>query len=214
MKRFRLILLLVLLAAAPLLPGRVLAQADEIQQLLLNVEKLNQLRSILSDMKKGYQVLHTGYNTVKSISEGSFQLHEAFLDGLLAVHPSLPQYHRVAAILQGQQRLVQEYNSAFARFRRQGHFSPEELAYLATVYARLLEQSAWHLEELALVLTAGTLRMQDDERLAAIDRIAAGMADKLAFLRHFNRQTTLLALQRSREQSDIRVLGQLLQPTP
>lgn len=214
MKRFRLTLLFFLLAAGPLLPGRVLAQADEIQQLLLNVEKLNQLRSILSDMKKGYELLHTGYNTVKSISEGSFQLHEAFLDGLLAVHPSLQQYHRVAAILEGQQHLVREYKSAFARFRQHGHFSPEELAYLGAVYGRLLEQSAWHLEELALVLTAGTLRMQDDERLAAIDRIAAGMADKLSFLRHFNRQATLLALQRSREQHDIHAIRQLLESNP
>ena len=41
------------------------AQANEIQQLLLNVEKLSQLKKILSNMKKGYQILSTGYNTIE-----------------------------------------------------------------------------------------------------------------------------------------------------
>jgi len=212
MKRLPLTLFLLLLLTGSVLPRQARAQAEEIQQLLLNVEKLNQFRNILSDMKKGYDILHKGYNTVRAISEGSFHLHETFLDGLLAVNPNLQQYQRVADIMAGQQRLVQEYKSAYALYRAHGNFSPEELAYLASVYARLLEHSARHLEELMLVLTSGTLRMHDDERLQVIDRIAAETADKLAFLRHFNRQASLLALQRAREHHDIRAIRQLHQP--
>ena len=63
---------------------RASAQSAEIQQLLLNVEKLTQFKQILSDMKKGYQILEGGYNTIKDISEGNFSLHKAFLDGLRA----------------------------------------------------------------------------------------------------------------------------------
>lgn len=44
--------------------------------------------------------------------------------------------------------------------------------------------------------------MSDDERLEAIDRIFGNMQDKLVFLRHFNNNTTILAVQRAREKKD------------
>lgn len=198
--------LTLLLAGAIARPAPARAQEAEIRQLLLNVEKLEQLQNILTDMKKGYEILHKGYGAIREISAGSFTLHETFLDGLLAVNPALRQYRRVADIISCQQQIVSEYRDAHGRFRQSGSFTPAELAYLDQVYEGLSAQSLRHLEELALVLTAGELRMGDDERLAAIDRIYQEASDKLTFLRHFNRQATLLALQRDREQSSIRSL--------
>lgn len=204
-------ILAFLLTTCSWMPQPVRAQADEIQQLLLNVEKLNQLKSILSDMKKGYDIINQGYSAIQDISEGSFNLHEHFLDGLLAVNPAVQHYKRVAAIMTLQQRIVQEYQDAYSRFRQDGNLTAGELAYLARVYAHLFDQSLHHLDELVLVLTAGQLRMRDDERLQAIDRIFAGTMEKLAFLRNFNRQATLLAIQRARERHDIRTLQDLYQ---
>jgi len=40
-----------------------------------------------------------------------------------------------------------------------------------------------NLDELAMVITAGKLRMSDDERLQAIDRIYASIEDQFSFLR-------------------------------
>ncbi len=51
--------------------------------------------------------------------------------------------------------------------------------------------------------------MSDDERLAAIDRIYADMQDKLVFLRYFNNNTTILALQRAKEQNDVVTMSQI-----
>ena len=213
MQKAKLFLLLLLLTGLSL-PLRVKAQQAEIQQLLLNVEKLNQLKSILSDMKKGYTIISQGYGAIRDISQGSFTLHETFLDGLLAVSPAVKQYKRVADIISYQGRLTQEYRNAFYRFRQDGNFSPEELAYLASVYNTLLNESLRHLDELVLFLTAGELRMSDEERLQAIDRLFAETEDKLVFLRHFNRQTTLLAVQRAHERQDLRTLQQLYQVSP
>ena len=36
----------------------------------------------LKDMKEGYEIVSKGYSTIRDISKGSFNLHEAFLDGL------------------------------------------------------------------------------------------------------------------------------------
>ena len=182
------------------------AQEDEIKQLLLNVEKLVQFKQILSDMKKGYQILDGGYNTIKNISEGNFKLHKDFLDGLLQVSPAVRNYRRVADIASCQIVLVKEYRSAYERFRRDGNFHPEELSYLGNVYERLLKESLRNLDDLLIVITAGKARMTDDERLQAIDRIYTDMQDKLMFLRHFNHNTTILAIQRAKERNDVQTI--------
>jgi len=183
--------------------GQLRAQSNEAQQLLLNAEKLTQLKSMLADMKKGYTILSGGYNAIRDISKGNFSMHEIFLDGLMAVNPEIRKYQRVGDIISYQTRIVSEYKNAFNRFKREGNFSPEEISYLGKVYKQLFDQSAQNLDELVTVITANKLRMSDDERLAAIDRIFADTEDKLQFLRSFNRGTSLLAIQRQHEKADI-----------
>jgi hypothetical protein len=51
--------------------------------------------------------------------------------------------------------------------------------------------------------------MSDSERMEAIDRIFISMQDKLTFLRDFNQQHTVLAIQRARDSKDINILRQL-----
>lgn len=191
------------------LPNKTIAQADEIAQLLLNVEKLAQFEQILSDMKKGYEILNGGYNTIRDLSEGNFNLHKTFLDALMEVSPAVKNYKRVADIVNYQLILVREYKSAFNRFKRDNNFNQQELAYLRKVYENLFDQSLNNLDELLLIVTANKLRMSDDERLAAIDRIYADMQDKLMFLRYFNNNTRILALQRAKEQNDVGTMRQI-----
>lgn len=178
-------------------------QSQEAQQLLLNVEKLTQLKGILSSMKQGYEVLSKGYGSVKNIAQGNFSLHETFLDAMLLVSPQVRKYHKIAAIISQQKDIVSEYKTAFSRFSAGGNFNPSELGYLEKVYKSLLDQSLDNLEQLAMVITAGKLRMSDDERLQSIDRIFADMENKLVFLRSFNRQTGILNAQRQKEKLDI-----------
>ncbi len=196
----KMIVLLIVLNAC--ITIRVNAQSEEAQQLLLNVEKLAQFKQILSDMKKGYQLISTGYSTIKDLSQGNFNLHKAFLDGLMTVSPGVKKYKRVADIVNNQVMIVKEYKNAFGRFKQDGNFNPAEIKYLEKVYSNLFKQSLDDLNDLAVIITDGKLRMSDDERLDAIDRIYANMQDKLLFLRDFNNNTTVLAVQRARERKD------------
>ncbi|MGB4401149.1 MAG: TerB family tellurite resistance protein [Daejeonella sp.] len=180
------------------------AQTTEVQQLLLNYEKLNQLKNILRDMKKGYQVVSNGYTTIKNISEGNFNLHDTFISGLMTVSPAIKKYKRVPDIIRYQKNIVNEYKSAFTRFKLSGSFNPEEIEYLGKVYHNLFNESLRSLDELASVITSSKLSMSDDERLAAIDRIFADTEEKLQFLRHFNKNTSILAIQRDKEKRDVR----------
>jgi hypothetical protein len=189
------------------------AQSTEIQQLLLNYEKLTQLKNILSDMKKGYTIVSKGYTTIKDISQGNFNLHEAFIDGLMVVNPAIKKYKRVADIISYQKSIVKEYKSAFVRFKQSGNFSPEEIDYLGKVYGQLFNKSVQNLDELATVVTSSKLSMSDDERLQTIDRIFADTEDKLQFLRDFNTKANILAIQRSREKQDVARIRQFYPQT-
>lgn len=181
----------------------VAAQSEEAQQLLLNVEKLAQFTKILADMKKAYDILYKGYNTIKDISSGIFNLHKNFLDALLEVSPGVRKYKRIADIISYQLRIVKLAKAAYNEFNSNGQFTAEEIQYLAQVYGSLTESSLQNLDELAMVITAGQLRMSDDERLQAIDRIYASIEDQYSFLQEFNNQTTVLSMQRKSELAEI-----------
>jgi DNA repair ATPase RecN len=202
-------LILILVLAVLYVPPWLYAQDQEIKQLALNVEKLAQLKQLLSDMKKGYQVVSAGYTTIKDVSQGNFGLHQTYLDELMQISPSVKKYKKVRDIINYQMLLVQEYKQAYSRFKQDGNFNPEELAYLGQVYGNLLNKSLNHLDELSSVLTASRMRMSDDERLRAIDNIFMDMQDKLVFLRHFNTSNTKLAVQRARERNDVITIRQI-----
>lgn len=196
----KIILLLIILSAG--ISNKAAAQAQEIEQLTLDIEKLAQFKQILSDLKKGYQIVSTGYSTIKDLSQGNFNLHKTFLDGLMTVSPAVRKYHKVADIINDQVMIVKEYKAAFNKYKQDGNFNAGEIDYLSKVYNNLFKQSLNDLDELTMVMTDSKLRMSDDERLEAIDRIHGNMNDKLLFLRHFNNNTTILAVQRARERND------------
>lgn len=178
------------------------AQMAESAQLALNIEKLAQFKQILSDMKKGYQILSGGYNTIKGISQGNFNIHKVFLDRLMQVSPTVRNYRKVGDIVNFQILLVQEYNRAYNRFRVDENFTAREIGYLGKVYDNLFKDSLRNLDELTTIITAGKLRMSDDERLHGIDAIFTDMEGKLNFLRQFNQNTSVLSLQRAKEKKD------------
>lgn len=179
------------------------AQTQEATQLILNYEKLKQLEEILDNMYKGYKILTKGYNRIKDIAEGNFNLHQVFLDGLFAVNPSVAKYKRIPDIIRYQSMLIKEYKRAFDKFRSDPNLTPDELKYLERVYSYLAKQSLRNLEELTMIVTANKLRMSDDERIQSIDRIYFDMESKLSFLRYFNNSTQVLVVQRAKESSEV-----------
>jgi hypothetical protein len=184
-------------------------QSQEAKQLLLDVEKLAQLKQMLSQMKTGYDILHKGYTSIKNISKGNFDLHKTFLDGLLQISPAVRKYRKIAEIIDFQLKIVKEYKSAFAEFRGSKHFTADEIEYMGKVYGNLFNESLKKLEELAMVITAGELRMSDDERLKAIDKIYEDVFDQYTFLNEFNNSTALLSVQRDNDQREIDLMRKI-----
>jgi hypothetical protein len=185
------------------------AQSDELQQLLLNIEKLTQFKAILSDMKQGYQIYQQGYGTISNLSRGNFNMHNVYLTGLLAVNPAVRNNPRISQIIGQQNDILKEYKRYTTLFRQSGTFSNSELAYINNVFNQVVKQSDADIDDLANATSSGKLRMSDDDRLRAIDRIYNSSTDQLNFLRFFNRKAVTLSLQRSKDLNDLQTLKKL-----
>jgi hypothetical protein len=183
--------------------------AQDLQQLSLDYQKLASLKKVLSQMYTGYEVLSKGYSAVKEVSQGNFSLHEAFVDGLFIVSPAVRAYPRNKDIINDQTMLVGEYQSAWASFRQDKHFNPDEIGYMMSVYNNLISASLKNLSDLLMIITDSQLRMSDAERLAAIDRIFTGGHGQLSFLRNFNDRNYRIAVQRAREANDQQTIKNL-----
>ena len=194
------VLLWIILLTGAIEPAS--GQSFEAQQLLLDWQKLGQEKQILSDLYTGYQILSRGYTTISDLSHGSFDLHKAFLDGLLAVSPAVKTYRRVADIIQIQEQILRQYHSAWSRFRQDAHFSAGELELIGNVYSGLIDRSVKNLADLTDVLTEGLFRASDGERMDEIDDLYRDMASSQAFLSSFNNQAALVSLQRSVDVQD------------
>jgi len=208
----KIVIILVLISAN--IPIRIWAQSQEAAQLVLNYEKLLQLEKILDNMYKGYKILTKGYNTIKSIAEGNFNLHQVFLDGLYAVNPAVRNYKRIPYTIQYQQFLMKEYKRAFNKFRNDPNLTVREIKYLENVYSYLFKQSLRNLDELLTIVTASKLRMSDEERLQAIDRVYYDMENKVLFLKVFNSSTQVLVMQRAKENHELNTVQKLYEVTP
>lgn len=207
MKTFKLYLFISTFLIIP--SQRAFPQRTEISQLLLNVEKLAQMKKILYQMKQGYSILSKGYGMVTDLSRGNFYLHRAFLQGLMKASPTISKYHKVDRIAILQIQLVRQSRQAVLRYRKCGRFTLDELDYLSKVRQKVLEGSLAYLQELTSLLVDGEVQMNDGERLSAIDRIHAQMEDATAFLRGFLHETDVLMVRRGQERKESERIGRL-----
>lgn len=189
--------------------GESYSQTQELQQLSLDIEKLAQLKSMLTSMTKGYSTLKNGYNSVIGISQNNFDLHRNFFDGLFQVSPAVKKYKKINDIISDHSLLVKEYKVANARSRSAGVFNPKELSSISNQYSVFVEQSEKNLDELLLVITPGQLRMNDEERIAVIDRVDTDMKDILKALRAFNKSNNVVMQNRQSVKKDIEVSKQI-----
>jgi hypothetical protein len=180
------------------------AQAQELQQLAYDIEKLAQLKSMYKSMVSGYNTLSKGYGEVINVSKGNFDLHKNYLDGLLLVNAPVKKYSKIRSIADNQALIVKEYNDAYRKYYASGLFLNTELLEMKANGKRIIDESSKALDELLLVVTPGSLRMNDEERIAAIDRIDVQVNNYLKAMRVMNAENQQLLLLRKQKQSDVK----------
>ena len=136
-------------------------------------------------------------------------LYKDYFNELWMVKNIISYYHRIKEISEKQVGLVQEYKRAWALFKQDKHFTPDELTYMGRVYTGILDESVMNLEQLSLVVNSFTTQMTDAKRLEIINTAADGTETAYNDLKAFNQQNILLSLQRSKDENDVEVIKQL-----
>lgn len=194
--------------------ARLFCQSQVIQQLQLDIQKLSALKSGLRNLQQGYQILSEGYQQIRQLSEGSYVLHEQFLDGLLEVSPSVMADPTAGLMISAATDIAKQYEGDQNLVRECGEFTAGEISYLTSVYANIVEHTAQNLNDLSTLLTSGVFRMSDEERMNAIHEVWKRTQDLQNFTTFFSNQTKILALQRAADQHDILSTSKFYLPNP
>ncbi|QKJ33270.1 conjugal transfer protein TraI [Mucilaginibacter mali] len=137
------------------------------------------------------------------------ELYTGYYQELNKVRGLIADYDAVKSIISKQKQLVVEYQQANALFHRDAHFSASELQYMGNIYNGILQESLRNLDELLLVVSDLSTRMDDAERLQKISEAAKAMQTNLDHLRQFNRQNAGLSLLRAKDAQDRQNVKQL-----
>jgi hypothetical protein len=189
--------------------GRAQSIADLLIQLELDKEKLSSMKNTLQEMYQGYTELKQGYTRIRDIAKGNFNLHQGFLDALLAISPAVSSDPRITTILNSEYSIVSGYQTANTRWTTAGVFTGQELDYIINTYSSLLQRALQSVEELTMILTADQLRMSDAERMQAIGRIDADTRAQLATMQQLDNTLSIQTTQRLKEAGDINTLKAL-----
>ena len=136
-------------------------------------------------------------------------LYDNYYSELWKVKSIISYYDRVKEISQNEKRLVQEYKRGLALFKQDKHFSPQEITYIANVYAGILNESLKNVERVALVINSFSTEMSDASRLQIIEQVADKIEEIYQDAKAFNTENMMISFQRSKSQNEIDDMKQL-----
>jgi hypothetical protein len=136
-------------------------------------------------------------------------LYQSYYQELARVKGVITDYAEVKEIISRQKQLLGEYQPAWSLFRRDRHFSAEEISYMQNIYDGILQESIHNLNEVLLAVNDYRTQMDDAERMRNVHQASAAMQTNLDHLRQFNQQNATLSLARAVDEQDRRSVKQL-----
>ena len=165
---------------------------------LQNAQKT--LENTLSKMK---------LDEISDWTEKQKEQYRKYYEELSKVKSLITQYQRIRDITQKQVRLVDEYNKTWQLIRQDKNFNEQEIAYMANVYSGILDESLKNIDQISFVVRSFSTKMSDAKRLELINEAADRVDENYTDLTQFNRQNTLLSLQRAKTTNDVEAVKKL-----
>jgi hypothetical protein len=169
------------------------------------IQQIAALKVYLTSLKKGYDIVQKGLNTVGDIKQGKFDLDIEYLESLKNVNSAVSGSAKVANIVGYQKAIMLEFRKLKDLANESELLTAQEKRYVADVYSNMLKESEVSLEELDRVLSDTDFEMKDDERINRIDLLYVDMKDKYSFTKSFSSSTRQLISQRAKDEHEILV---------
>ncbi|HCL06725.1 MAG TPA: hypothetical protein DHW64_12535 [Chitinophagaceae bacterium] len=187
----------------------IFAQTQELEQLKINLEKLAQMRLMLSQAKQGYQILERGYNGIRDAAKGNFDLHKQKLNDLLVIRQTVRQSPSLGDFQQHRTTTSQEIAQWLQQAKHLGIFQVWELVNIEAVFKERLKEMDVLSEEVQMVLRSGSLRMSDAERLQMLENINQRSFACLLLVRETIQQQKKIAVKRAQAKQDQQAVKRL-----
>lgn len=142
-------------------------------------------------------------------TEKQKEQYRKYYDELAQVKAIISYYQRIRDITKKQLRLVDEYNTSWALIRQDSRFTAKEVAYMEKVYSGILDESLKNIDQINLIIKSFTTKMSDAKRLELINNAADQVDANYSDLVQFNRQNTLLSLQRAKTKTEVQAIKKL-----
>lgn len=148
-------------------------------------------------------------NEIRDWVQKQKKVYEDYFEELKKVKSAIANYKRVKDIIEMQVAMVNEYKGAWALFRQDKNFTPEELEYMLNIYTGMMDESMKNIDQLFMVVNAFATQMADAKRLEIINSVADNVQQQLLDMKEFNSQNKMLSLQRASEKGEIEYVRRL-----
>ena len=194
-------------AAVPILVIIKEASKKVIKAIDLKIQRLQNKTIWLQNAQKVVENTFSKFKLeeISNWTEKQKEQYKQYYDELKKVKSFISYYQRIREVTQKQIRLVSEYNRAWSMLRQDKHFSADEITYMGKVYSGILRESLQNVEQISLIVRSLSLQMSDAKRLELINDAADRVDINYDDLIRFNRQNTILSLQRAKSQQDVDV---------
>lgn len=166
-------------------------------------EQIAAMKLYISKLEKGYQVIESGWQEIKTIKNGDFNIHSAFISSLEQINPAVASMAEVAEIIALQIVIIEKFSTAISSWTNSKSLSAGDLAYVGKVFSNITSASEADVGALITLLTANSYSMSDDQRMRSIQALDARVKDQYAFVENFTNRTELLSQQRLSGQADL-----------
>lgn len=142
-------------------------------------------------------------------TEKQKEQYRKYYEELGHVKAIISYYQRIRDITKKQLRLVDEYKRAWSLIRQDSHFTADEIEYMGKVYSGILDESLKNIDQINLIIKSFITKMSDAKRLELINSAADQVDANYLDLVQFNRQNTLLSLQRAKTEREVQTVKKL-----
>lgn len=162
-------------------------------------QQIVELQLYLEAVKKGYRIARSGLETIRSIRNGEFDVHNLFYTGLWKVNPEIRKLPETLMLLDFSLKAYRNCASLTRRLRTDNALSDADRKFLLGICNNLVADIDANMDALATILTPGKVQMDDQERTHRINAYLQQSSRQLRVSTSVSTDASLLARARTKE---------------
>ena len=167
-------------------------------------DPINTATSIANTAKEIIQTSNTVSNVIKNFQEAKkvYEQGKAYYDALKAVNNLVKDARKVQQTILMVGEITDIYINAYQRMLQDENYSLEELGAIAFGYTKLLEESAYLLNDLKGIVNASTLSLTDKERMDVIDSVYDSVKHYRNLVSYYTNKNIAVSYLRAQKKGD------------